>query len=713
MAESVGSLRVDVAANVAQIKTDMGKVKAAIADGVGGVRRSLDDMSRSSERTASVLSALRTGAMVALSKKLTTLIAQTAAYGAETDRLAKKLGVGAESLQKLQYAASQTGVSNDDLAGGLGDVARKISELAAGTTEGAARLALLGVRIDDLRGKRPDEAFAILADRLNAIKDPAYRSAAAIEIFGASADKMMQLVKLGSEGLNKLGQEANSFGLILDQGVLDKATKANKELAILGKVAQNAGIGITADLLPAITAFRELVTNPAFQKGVSSLTEWINAVAERLAIGFNLLTRPEMVKEQLEKATELQKEIAALDQQIALSQQGREAAEARGASGAEISSIETLLLNSIERRTELNGQLAALNAETRDMLSGKTAGTYGADRMRRTAHDGHATGAKIEDAGGIAAPVDVNKLRAYQKALEDIKFKTADANGAFRGLAPGTAEAARGLEIFSAAAQKTYIETGKLPANVRALNDAQMKLAGAMLTNEMLTPLEKYGRELERVKLMLDSGAISQETYARKLYELREGFVAAGGAAISLQAIGQGIGDAFARSFEDMIFAGKSWRDTLVSFAQDVAKEMMRAAVIKPIANSLTSSLTGSGGFLSTLMNANGNAFNQGRVMPFANGGVIGGPIAFPMRSGIGIAGEAGPEAIMPLERGPDGRLGVSNSGGGGASVVNIDARGSDAGVADRIFKTMAMLEKGRPNPIAQAQAFRKRFPTR
>ncbi|MEY8838725.1 phage tail tape measure protein, partial [Cribrihabitans sp. XS_ASV171] len=41
----------------------------------------------------------------------------------------------------------------------------------------------------------------------------------------------------------------------------------------------------------------------------------------------------------------------------------------------------------------------------------------------------------------------------------------------------------------------------------------------------------------------------------------------------------------------------------------------------------------------------------------------------FPMRGGMGLMGEAGPEAIMPLARGPDGKLGVRQSGGGGRAV--------------------------------------------
>ena len=73
---------------------------------------------------------------------------------------------------------------------------------------------------------------------------------------------------------------------------------------------------------------------------------------------------------------------------------------------------------------------------------------------------------------------------------------------------------------------------------------------------------------------------------------------------------------------------------------------------------------------LGVLGFAKGGVFSGGNVTPFARGGVINRPTLFPMAKGAGLMGEAGPEAIMPLKRGPDGKLGVA---GGGASVnVNI-----------------------------------------
>jgi hypothetical protein len=77
--------------------------------------------------------------------------------------------------------------------------------------------------------------------------------------------------------------------------------------------------------------------------------------------------------------------------------------------------------------------------------------------------------------------------------------------------------------------------------------------------------------------------------------------------------------------------------------------------------------------------NANGNAFGANGIIPFAKGGIVNSPTLFPFAKGTGLMGEAGPEAIMPLKRGPDGKLGVLATGGGGDVnvVVNVDASGS------------------------------------
>lgn len=79
---------------------------------------------------------------------------------------------------------------------------------------------------------------------------------------------------------------------------------------------------------------------------------------------------------------------------------------------------------------------------------------------------------------------------------------------------------------------------------------------------------------------------------------------------------------------------------------------------------------------------AKGGVFGQNGIQAFARGGIVDNPTLFKFAQGgtmqTGLMGEAGPEAIMPLRRGADGRLGIEAAGGGGSSiVVNVDAKGT------------------------------------
>ena len=87
-------------------------------------------------------------------------------------------------------------------------------------------------------------------------------------------------------------------------------------------------------------------------------------------------------------------------------------------------------------------------------------------------------------------------------------------------------------------------------------------------------------------------------------------------------------------------------------------------------------------GFLKTPVpvpaSANGNVFARNGIVPYAKGGIVNKPQLFPFSRGIGLMGEAGPEAILPLQRGRGGKLGVIAQGSNvGNITVNVDASGS------------------------------------
>ncbi len=136
--------------------------------------------------------------------------------------------------------------------------------------------------------------------------------------------------------------------------------------------------------------------------------------------------------------------------------------------------------------------------------------------------------------------------------------------------------------------------------------------------------------------------------------------------------LSRGIDRGLKRALEGLAFDGESLSQVLRGLAGSMARAAYDAAV-SPVTKQVGGILAGGiEGFIQgALPFARGGSFSQGRVVPFANSGIVRGPTTFGIRGGLGLMGEAGPEAILPLARGADGRLGVK-SDGGNARPVNV-----------------------------------------
>ncbi len=144
-----------------------------------------------------------------------------------------------------------------------------------------------------------------------------------------------------------------------------------------------------------------------------------------------------------------------------------------------------------------------------------------------------------------------------------------------------------------------------------------------------------------------------------------------GGVAEEMKRIGDladGVARSVSNAFRGALTEGRSFRSLLGDIARSFADIALKAA-LKPLGSLV-------GGLVGNLFAGTNPAL--GNVTPFAKGGVIATPSYFPMGSGaLGLMAEAGPEAVMPLARGPDGRLGVA--GGGRAVSVTFNVTAKDA----------------------------------
>ncbi len=144
----------------------------------------------------------------------------------------------------------------------------------------------------------------------------------------------------------------------------------------------------------------------------------------------------------------------------------------------------------------------------------------------------------------------------------------------------------------------------------------------------------------------------------------------------TIKSFAEETGEVVSKAFQGMedalvkfVMTGKlNFSDLTRSILADLARIAIRQAIMAPLKS-----------IFPFLNNANGNAFAANGVVPYRKGGVVNSPTMFQYGgSNLGIMGEAGPEAIMPLKRGRGGKLGVISQGGGGGNItVNVDASGS------------------------------------
>lgn len=130
-------------------------------------------------------------------------------------------------------------------------------------------------------------------------------------------------------------------------------------------------------------------------------------------------------------------------------------------------------------------------------------------------------------------------------------------------------------------------------------------------------------------------------------------------------------------AFMSIVTGSENVLDAAKSMIRGILLEFYQQQVAKPAAEFL-------GNLLGNMFMANGGAFVGGRLQAYASGGVVDSPTFFNHSGGRGLMGEAGPEAILPLRRASNGKLGVQVSGGASESIVinqsfNFSANGDES----------------------------------
>ena len=173
----------------------------------------------------------------------------------------------------------------------------------------------------------------------------------------------------------------------------------------------------------------------------------------------------------------------------------------------------------------------------------------------------------------------------------------------------------------------------------------------------------------------------------------------------TLDRLAKSFGKSLSQALTGTLGAGRQLDGVLGTLTTKLSSLALKAA-LAPVKSGITglvkSALSASVSSGSEAF-ARGGVIARGAVQPFASGGIVAAPTYFPMRGGLGLMGEAGPEAILPLKRGSDGRLGVAAGAEARSASVTVNIttpdvagfRRSEAQVAAGLARAVARGRRG------------------
>ncbi len=345
--------------------------------------------------------------------------------------------------------------------------------------------------------------------------------------------------------------------------------------------------------------------------------------------------------------------------------------------------------SSAERRKFFNDEISN--------LEGIINGNKGVRLIEETIFRRKQEQAKAEENGRLKKAQDeIDSLARNKKIRQEEEKKGMYIKALNRQYQAGTIsvrEYFNAIEDVQNAESKIAFLSGK--KDLVGYQEDRFKNRAAALTREFNSgalSAEEFNRAIdnstiEQLNFSLESGKITLQEYDESLNKIASQFapgsVLRQGTNDYLQSIGtmaQGVAkvitDAFSRLEDALLESTKTGQLNFTAFTQSVLDDLtrifIRAQILAPLAQGLGSvdwgNLFSSSSPAASTITAGGTMYAQ----PFASGGVVDSPSFFSFGSGkLGMAGEAGPEAILPLSRGANGDLGVSANLGASTVIVN------------------------------------------
>jgi uncharacterized protein YqgQ len=626
-------------------------------------RAAFDSIKGSFATITGLASALGVGALAAAVK-------QAANFADEMQETAEKVGITTKSLSELKYAADLSGDSFEALQTGLKRLSTNILEFSNGGKGAQELFNSLGVSAVDSSGKlrSADDVLKDVADRFATLPNGAEKTALAIQLFGKAGADLIPLLNQGSAGLKNMADEAERFGLVVDDQAASAAAQFNDNLDRLNKSFEGFKLEAAKQVLPALADISDAMVQAAKDSGLLyAAFVGLGGVAAN-ALGLDQRTQS------TERLAAVRREIEGINKVLAGGQLGGQPLR------------QEFITKQIEQLKKLGIEQANLAAFLEPKADGKPAATGGGNGRLTVPNGGKA---EIGNAAFAKQSQELATLiQNFQKAAEGPRTQAEDLQktlDTYRALNPEVQTYLQGLVDQVAQRELLTKETEawqrqqELAADfdarelqaIEEVSAAEVAKTEAMerqalAIRELLDPQLKLLNMQQEYTELLDAGLLSQEEYASaldKLAESQKDLADNGKTSLDdLKRAVEGFGKDAASTFVDFAFTGKaSFGDMVESILKDLARLAIQRSITDPLIKGLDDS-----GIFSNFADGFKNIFGGARA--------AGGPVA----SGKAyLVGERGPEIFMPSA---SGTIIPNGAGGGGMNVsVSVDASGSRA----------------------------------
>lgn len=220
-------------------------------------------------------------------------------------KLSDRLGIATEDLAGFQLAASITGVDLETMNKSLEQLAKRIGEAASEVSELTPTLKRMNLEATELVRKDPSEVFRIIAEKISNIGTQAEKAAAANDFFGRSGIKLINVLDLGAEGIDRFIAEAKELGIALSRDAIKKVEDANDAIARMNFAFAGLGRTLAVDLAPAIEVFAKAL------KGIARIVPFLTGrlIGQKRALR-DILIPSKQAAESMEDLAEQMEQVA-------------------------------------------------------------------------------------------------------------------------------------------------------------------------------------------------------------------------------------------------------------------------------------------------------------------------------------------------------------------------------------------------------------------